>query len=447
MPFSRSRSIESMTRSLTSGVGAERARLPEHGVDERRLAVVDVGDDRDVAQVLAGDGHANEARRPRGNRGWRARVEEAVVGRPRAEPELVAHAKRGDLDAFEQLVREHQGIAFRTAYVIAGSAADAEEAVQDAFVKAHRALGRFREDAPFRPWLLAIVANEARNRRRSAARRARFELHLVEERPSADAAPSPEAALLAREQRARLLAAIETLGEEQRQAVACRYLLGLSERETAAALGCRPGTVKSRVSRALAQPGGGAVSELETRLAELRVEWPPEPDVAARVRARLEASRGRGGSGGPPGRSRSRSWCSGGGVAAVPSARSAVLRWLGIEGVRIERVPEAPTPAPTTSPPALDLGERDAARARHARPARLGRPDAVYAGGDHVTLLYRPRRGLPESEQSGAGALLSQFPGRTNRHFIRKFAGRARRSSACGSTASRATGSPAMPTG
>jgi RNA polymerase sigma factor (sigma-70 family) len=176
-----------------------------------------------------------------------------VVGRPRSESELVARAKRGDLDAFEQLVREHQGIAFRTAYVITGSAADAEEVAQDAFVKAHRALGRFREGAPLRPWLLAIVANEARNRRRAAARRARFELHLAEERPPRDAAPSPEAALLASEQRARLLAAIETLGEEQRQVVACRHVLGLSERETAAALGCRPGTVKSRLSRALAR--------------------------------------------------------------------------------------------------------------------------------------------------------------------------------------------------
>jgi RNA polymerase sigma-70 factor (ECF subfamily) len=176
-----------------------------------------------------------------------------VVGRPRDETALVAHAKRGDLDAFEQLIREHQGIAFRTAYVISGSAADAEEAVQDAFLKAHRALGRFRENAPFRPWLLAIVANEARNRRRSAARRARLELHLAEERPSADAAPSPEAALLAREQRERLLAAIETLGEEQQQVVVCRHFLDLSERETAAALGCRPGTVKSRLSRALAR--------------------------------------------------------------------------------------------------------------------------------------------------------------------------------------------------
>jgi RNA polymerase sigma factor (sigma-70 family) len=176
-----------------------------------------------------------------------------VVGRPREEPELVARAKRGDLDAFEELVREHQVIAFRTAYLITGSAADAEEAAQDAFVKAHRALRRFREGAPLRPWLLAIVANEARNRRRAATRRARFALRLTEERPSADAAPSPEAALLAREERAMLLAAIDRLGEEQRQVVTCRHLLGLSEAETAAALGCRPGTVKSRLSRALAR--------------------------------------------------------------------------------------------------------------------------------------------------------------------------------------------------
>jgi RNA polymerase sigma-70 factor (ECF subfamily) len=164
-----------------------------------------------------------------------------VVGRPR------------DLDDYEQLVREHQVIAFRTAYVITGSAADAEEVAQDAFVKAYRARGRFREGAPFRPWLLAIVANEARNRRRSLARRGRFELRLAEERPSVDAAPSPEAALLVREERAQLLAALERLSDEHRQVVACRYLLGLSEQETSSVLGCRPGTVKSRLSRALAR--------------------------------------------------------------------------------------------------------------------------------------------------------------------------------------------------
>jgi RNA polymerase sigma-70 factor (ECF subfamily) len=174
-----------------------------------------------------------------------------VVGRPRSESELVARAKRGDLDAFEQLVREHQGIAFRTAYVITGSAADAEEVAQDAFVKAHRALGRFREGAPLRPWLLAIVANEARNRRRAEGRREGLALRAAHELPSGDAAPSPEGRALAAEERAGLLAALERLSDADRLVLSCRYLLDLGEEETGEVLSLRRGTVKSRTSRAL----------------------------------------------------------------------------------------------------------------------------------------------------------------------------------------------------
>ena len=171
--------------------------------------------------------------------------------RPPNEDELVARAKRGELEAYEEIVRLHQSIAFRTAWVIAGSAADAEEAAQDAFVKAHAALGRFREGAPFRPWLLAIVANEARNRVKAAGRRERLALRVAEERRPGGAVPSPEAALLDSEQRDELLAALTQLSETDREAIACRYFLELSEEETAAALGCPRGTVKSRTSRAL----------------------------------------------------------------------------------------------------------------------------------------------------------------------------------------------------
>jgi RNA polymerase sigma factor (sigma-70 family) len=174
-----------------------------------------------------------------------------VVGRPLTDADLVARAKTGDASAYEELVRMHQGIAFRTAYLIAGNAADAEEAAVDGFVKAHRALGRFRAGAPFRPWLLHIVANEARNRRRSAGRRAALALRAAEDVASGDAAPSPETALLSSERRAELLAAVGRLPEKDRLAVACRYFLDLSEEETAAALGWRRGTVKSRLSRAL----------------------------------------------------------------------------------------------------------------------------------------------------------------------------------------------------
>jgi RNA polymerase sigma-70 factor (ECF subfamily) len=174
-----------------------------------------------------------------------------VVDRPLEETELVERARRGDLRAWETIVRTHQGIAFRTAYVLAGNAADAEEAAQDGFVKAYRALGRFRRGAPLRPWLLRIVANEARNRRRSAARRERLSLRAAAEARPGDAVPSPEAALLSRESQEQLVAAVERLSEDHREAIACRYFLELSEDETAAALGVRRGTIKSRLSRAL----------------------------------------------------------------------------------------------------------------------------------------------------------------------------------------------------
>ena len=172
------------------------------------------------------------------------------MGRPRDETELVARARRGDADAYEELVRAYQGIAFRTAYLVTGNAADAEEAAQDAFVKAYRALWRFRSGAPFKPWLLRIVANEARNRRRSAGRRTALALRAIQA-PPGEAAPSPEAVLLGAERRHGLIAALNRLDERDREAVACRYFLDLSEAETAAALGVRPGTVKSRLSRAL----------------------------------------------------------------------------------------------------------------------------------------------------------------------------------------------------
>jgi RNA polymerase sigma-70 factor (ECF subfamily) len=175
-----------------------------------------------------------------------------VVGRPLDETELVALAREGDPAAYEELVRMHQGIAFRTAYIVAGSAADAEDAAQDAFVKAYRALRRFRKGAPFRPWLLRIVANEARNRRRSAGRREQLALRAAAG-ASGDAAPSPETALLSAERREAVVAAVNRLPDEQRLTIACRYFLDLSEEETAGVLRCRPGTVKSRVARSLAR--------------------------------------------------------------------------------------------------------------------------------------------------------------------------------------------------
>lgn len=171
--------------------------------------------------------------------------------RPDDDAELIARARGGDAGAYEALVRRHQAIAFRAACFIVGSAADAEDVVQEAFVKAYYALPRFRPGAPFRPWLLQIVSNEARNRRRAAGRRERLRLRAAPLTPGGADEPSPEAAALAAERREGLLAALADLRDEDRQVIAYRYFLELSEAEMATALGCARGTVKSRLSRAL----------------------------------------------------------------------------------------------------------------------------------------------------------------------------------------------------
>jgi len=173
-----------------------------------------------------------------------------VEGRPLEDEELIERAQRGEVMPYEELVRRYQDVAVRTAYVISPDG-DAEDAAQEAFVKAYAALGRFRTGSPFRPWLLRIVANEARNRRRSAGRRAGLALRVAEDRRPDDAAPSPESAVLASERRAILLAALNGLRDDDREVISARYFLELSEGETAEALGIPRGTVKSRLSRAL----------------------------------------------------------------------------------------------------------------------------------------------------------------------------------------------------
>ncbi|MGH8986209.1 MAG: RNA polymerase sigma factor [Acidimicrobiia bacterium] len=175
-----------------------------------------------------------------------------MEGRPLDDDaQLIDSARGGDIGAFEQLVARYQQIAVRVAHVMCGPD-DAGDVAQEAFVKAWHALGRFRSGSAFRPWLLTIVANEARNTRRAAGRRARLALRASEGRPSVAAAPSTEEAALGEELRQLVLAAVATLSDAHRDVISCRFFAGLSEAETAAVLGCRRGTVKSRMSRALA---------------------------------------------------------------------------------------------------------------------------------------------------------------------------------------------------
>jgi RNA polymerase sigma-70 factor, ECF subfamily len=173
----------------------------------------------------------------------------SVEGRPSDEESLLRRARGGDVDAYAQLLRVHEAAARNLARVLCGSEGD--DATQEAFVKSWSGLARYRGEAPFRSWLLRIVANESRNRLRSAGRRNFHELRLAEDRTSGGAAPSPEVAVLEHERRALLLAALDGLPERLREVVVCRHLLGLSEAETVAVLDVAPGTVKSRLKRAL----------------------------------------------------------------------------------------------------------------------------------------------------------------------------------------------------
>lgn len=173
--------------------------------------------------------------------------------RPTADPaeaELVRRARRRDEAAWEALVGRHQEPVFRLAYLILGDAAEAEDAAQEAFVRAYLALARFDETRPLRPWLLSIAANLARNRRRGLGRAwAAVQRAFLNEQRHHDPPPDGTPASDAR----RLRQAVERLRPDARDVVYLRYFLGLSEAETAATLDIPPGTAKSRHSRALAQ--------------------------------------------------------------------------------------------------------------------------------------------------------------------------------------------------
>ena len=129
-------------------------------------------------------------------------------------------------------------------------------------MKAYAALPRFQDGEPIKPWLLRIVVNEGRNRRRSADRRSGLARRAALAEPRDAVAASPEAEILAAEMRDQLFAALGRLRDEDREVIGARYLLDLSEAETAQTIGIRRGTVKSRTSRALGRLRA-ALTELE----------------------------------------------------------------------------------------------------------------------------------------------------------------------------------------
>lgn len=164
-----------------------------------------------------------------------------------------------DLDGgFEELVRLHADRCFAIAYRVLGSRADAEEATQDALVRAHRALGAYPADRVralrVRPWLATIVVNACRNRRRRRELAATPLEPLVERgaEPVAGLGSDPESVRARAAERAHLAALLADLPERYRVPVVLRHVHDLSYPELAEALGRPEGTLKAQVHRGLA---------------------------------------------------------------------------------------------------------------------------------------------------------------------------------------------------
>jgi len=146
----------------------------------------------------------------------------------------LARARGGDDDAFGELVRHFEADVQRLCRRLLGSAAEAEDAAQDCFLRAHGALGRYDPARPFRPWLLAIAARRSIDLLRRRQREARiFELGEREGESPSPAAATPLDHGLSAERRARLLRAVEALPDRYRAPLVLRYYADLDFAEIA----------------------------------------------------------------------------------------------------------------------------------------------------------------------------------------------------------------------
>jgi RNA polymerase sigma-70 factor (ECF subfamily) len=167
----------------------------------------------------------------------------------------VARARAGDADAFRELVDQHSRAVFRVAYRITGRVEDAEDVVQETFLRAYRQLDRFESRANFGTWLHRIAANCAVDLLRGRPRREMSEESETLERliggDTEGALPSPERALLGRQISDRVRQAMNTLTDMERAAFTLRHFEGLSIEEISRALGLRTNATKHSIFRAV----------------------------------------------------------------------------------------------------------------------------------------------------------------------------------------------------
>ncbi len=173
------------------------------------------------------------------------------------DTELVAAAQNGDQAAFGALVEQYQAMAYSLAYRMTGSAEDAEDLTQEAFLNAWRGLARFQGQSSFSTWLYRLTANACIDFLRREKRRASLSMTLdgedddeVRQAEVPDERWSPERELEKNEARAALERGLAALSPEHRAVLLLREVQGLSYAEIARALDLEEGTVKSRIARA-----------------------------------------------------------------------------------------------------------------------------------------------------------------------------------------------------
>ncbi|NOY74288.1 MAG: sigma-70 family RNA polymerase sigma factor [Kiritimatiellaeota bacterium] len=175
--------------------------------------------------------------------------------------ELIERFTTGNAGAFERLVELYAARAYQIAYGLLGNRQDAEEVVQDAFLKAHKKLPEFRGDSSFSTWFYRIITNLSRNRYHWNRRRgaevnismsasfsddadAKLEMEIP------DKALNPQVLLQRKETESALERSLRALPENLREVLVLRHTEEMSYAEMASMLGCELGTVKSRLARA-----------------------------------------------------------------------------------------------------------------------------------------------------------------------------------------------------
>jgi len=175
-------------------------------------------------------------------------METAAIA-PTRDPDLVERARRGDLDAFESIVRDRMGAVYRLSLAITGNEADAADATQETFVSAWKQIRSVRDAVRLEAWLGRIAVNSARMVVRARSRRAVREIRGLETLATSTVAASSESpGFSLAEQDARSLAtALDRLDPDKRAILSLRHLEGRPIVQIAAMLGIPEGTAKSRL--------------------------------------------------------------------------------------------------------------------------------------------------------------------------------------------------------